>query len=389
MCCFISSNDNRIYAAVESAYGTVPPLAAEQRIPAVKLNVRQTVERPRRRDKTGGRTFQGLPATLRRRNTFDLTTFLSEWVGGAETPPLDTLVRCALGAEGLVFLGGTIATVTDPTHFSFGTAHGLVPGQAIRYQSEIRFVTAIPDDTSVVINAPFTTSPNENDAFDRAITYFPATNLPSASIFDYWSPEDALQRILAGGAVDRMNIRVNSDFHQFSFAGTAREIVDSATFTPGTAGLDEFPSEPPVEGQFSLVPGSLGEAWFGATPTQFHTLLNAEVTLANNIDTRDREFGMPKPGCFAAGERVVTVDLEILSDCRPETVGLYQAAAQRSPISVMFQLGQTEGHLCGVWLNQVIPEVPEFDDEETRLRWRFRNSRAQGTGNDELVVAFA
>jgi hypothetical protein len=36
----------------------------------------------------------------------------------------------------------------------------------------------------------------------------------------------------------------------------------------------------------------------------------------------------------------------------------------------------------------MVPEVPEFDDRETRLQWRFQNSRAQGTVNDELYVAF-
>jgi hypothetical protein len=389
MCCFISSNDNRIYAALESAYGTVAALAAEQRIPAVKFDLRQTVEKLRRRDKTGSRTFLGLPAALRRRTTFDLTTYLSEWATGADAPPSSALVRSALGGEGLLFGGGPLSAVADPTHLTLAAPHGLLPGQAVRFSSEIRFVAAVPDSTTIVINAPFAAAPGHNDELGRTITYFPATNLPSASIFDYWSPEEAVQRIAAGSAVNRMRIQVNSDFHQFMFSGTGREVIDSATFTAGAGGLEDFPAEPPVSGQFSLVPGSLGEAWFGTDPTQFHTLLAAEVTLDNDIETRDREFGMPKPGCFAAGERRVTVDLDILSDCRPETMALYQAAAQRSPISVMFQLGQTEGHLCGIWLNQVVPEVPEFNDEETRLRWRFRDSRAQGTGNDELIMAFA
>jgi hypothetical protein len=390
MCCYISSNDNRIYTALEDGYGTVAAFTAQQRIPAIGLDVRQTVQRPRRRDKTGGRTFLGLPSSLRRRTAFGLTTYLSEWAGDQDAPPYAALVQAALGGEGLLFAGGTILSVTDSTHLEFSGPHGLGPGQAVRFQNEIRFVAAVVDDSTVVINAPFSTPPNASDELGRTITYFPATNLPSASIFDYWSPEDTIQRILAGSAVDRMRIQVNGDFHQFAFAGTARELIDSATFTAGAGGLDEFPAEPALApSQFSLIPGSLGEVWLGAAPTQFHTLLAAEVTLDNNIDTREREFGMPKPGCFSAGERSVTVDLDILSDCKPETVALYQAAAQRTPVSMMFQLGQSEGHLCGVWMNQVVPEVPEFDDQETRLRWRFRNSRAQGTGNDELIVAFA
>lgn len=390
MCCFISSNDNRIYAALESGYGAAASFTAEQRIPAVSLDVRQAVEQVRRRDKTGGRTFLGLPSQLRRRTSFDLTTYMTEWTAGSDAPPYAALFQSAMGGAGLLFAGGDVASMPQPTRIEFTLPHGLLPGQAVRYLTEIRFVAAVVNASTVVINAPFSSTPGTGDALGRTITYFPATSLPSASIFDYWSPEDAVQRILAGSAVDRLRIRVNGDFHQFSFAGSAKELIDSTSFAPEQGGLAEFPAEPPVSaGQFSLVPGSLGEAWFGATPSQFHTLLAAEVTLENNIDVRDREFGMQGVACFAAGERRVTVDMDVLSDCRAETVALYQAAAQRSPISVMFQLGQTEGHLCGVWMNQVVPEVPEFNDEETRLRWRFRDSRAQGTNNDEMVVAFA
>jgi hypothetical protein len=389
MCCYISSNDNRIYAALESGYGTVAAFTAEQRLPAIRLDVRQTADRPRRRDKTGGRTYLGLPNSVRRRTTFDLATYLTEWSAGADAPPYHALLAAAMGGTGSVFTGGTLASVTNPTRMTFAAPHGLIAGQALRYLNEIRFATALPSATAVVLNAPFSETPSTGADFGRTITYFPATELPSASIQDSWSPEDMVQRVLAGSAVDRMRIAVNGDFHQLTFAGTVRELIDSKTFETGQGGLTGFPAEPPIAGQFSLIPGSLGEAWLGALPTQFHTLLGAEVTLDNNIDTREREFGMSKPACFAAGERRVTIDLDILTDCREETSALYQAAAHRSPISVMLQLGQSEGHLCGVLLNQVIPEVPQYEDDEPRLKWRFRDSRAQGSGNDELVIAFA
>jgi hypothetical protein len=70
------------------------------------------------------------------------------------------------------------------------------------------------------------------------------------------------------------------------------------------------------------------------------------------------------------------------------TTGLYQAARQRSPISAMFQLGQQSGQLFGVYLKSIVPEVPEFDDSETRVQWKFHNCRAQGTADDEVVLAF-
>jgi hypothetical protein len=44
--------------------------------------------------------------------------------------------------------------------------------------------------------------------------------------------------------------------------------------------------------------------------------------------------------------------------------------------------------LIGVYMKSVIPDVPQFDDSETRLQLQFKNTRAQGTVEDEVVVAF-
>jgi hypothetical protein len=55
----------------------------------------------------------------------------------------------------------------------------------------------------------------------------------------------------------------------------------------------------------------------------------------------------------------------------------------------MVQLGEQAGQLFGAYMSAMIPEVPEFDDSETRLQWKFTNSRAQGSVDDELYIAFA
>ena len=91
---------------------------------------------------------------------------------------------------------------------------------------------------------------------------------------------------------------------------------------------------------------------------------------------------------MSAGQRTVTAAFELYSQDNAATEELYQAARQESPISVMFQLGEADGQLFGVYLKSVVPEVPEFDDGERRLQWRFRASRAQGTIDDEISVAF-
>jgi hypothetical protein len=166
-------------------------------------------------------------------------------------------------------------------------------------------------------------------------------------------------------------------------------VLDSGSFSSGEGTLTSFPAEPaPGAFDYSIVPGNMGEAWMGASPTQFFTITGGTVTLKNGLATRSREFGTNLPRAISPGQRTVTAAFELYSMDDAATTALYQAARQQSPISVMFQLGQEQGHAMGVNMSSVIPETPEFDDGQNRLQWKFRGSRAQGTVNDEITVAF-
>ena len=123
-------------------------------------------------------------------------------------------------------------------------------------------------------------------------------------------------------------------------------------------------------------------------PRQFFTVTSASIGLKNNLESRSREFGSTLPLAIMPGRREVAVSLELYSQDDSATEGLYQAARQQSPISVMFQLGNTSGQMMAVYLQSVIPAVPEFNDGQNRLQWQFRPSRAQGTVDNEIQVAF-
>jgi hypothetical protein len=187
-----------------------------------------------------------------------------------------------------------------------------------------------------------------------------------------------------------MEISLNGDYHEFRFSGQAQDVVDNGSFGGGAAGLESFPAEPATGGfDYTIVPGNLGEAWLGTSATQFFTITTASVLLNNGLDTRSNEFGSNVPMAVSPGERSVTATFELYSQDDANTQALYQAARQQSPISVMFQLGMSQGQLAGVYLQSVIPVLPEFDDSKHRLQWKFRSSRAQGTVNNEIFVAFA
>ena len=389
MSTYISSNQNRFYCGLEAAYGITPAVTAGNRFSAVKLTARQELDLAARKDKTGSRTFPGSPAGARRKTTFDLKTYMSTWGAGTSQPGCGPLVQSALGAVPLASSGGPIASVSN-TQLTFSAAHGLVTNQAVSFNGEIRFVTSVLDATNVVINAPFSVSPTSGAQLTSTITYLPATNLPSVSLFDYWTPSTAVQRILTGVAVDKMSVTINSDYHELEFKGVAKDIIDSTSFASGDGGMNTFPLEP-AAGTFdmSLVPGNLGQAWIGAAAQQFQTITSASLQVLNHLDERNREFGSSTPLAVAPGPRSVFLGLSLFEKDDAATLGLYQAARQRSPISVMLQLGQSTGQLLGIHLKSVVPELPEFDDSENRLQWRFSKSQAQGTTDDEVAVAFA
>jgi hypothetical protein len=390
MACYISSNQNRFYATLESSFGAVTAAEAENRIPAIRLGIQhQTIQGPRR-DKTGSRTRGGIPAGARTRTQYQLETYMTNWGNINAEPSYGPLIRGALGAAPLLDGGKTVSSTGANNQVTFAAAHGLAAGQAVSFGGEIRFVAAVVNTLTVELNAPFSLTPTNGTPMNPTITYGPATQLPSVSIYDYWSPTTAVQRVLSGAGVDRMKIKVNADYHQFEFSGDARDLIDSVSFASGLAGLTAFPPEPTVAGvDYNIIPGHIGQVWIGAAPSQFFTLTEAEIEISNNVDMRKREFGYAGPTCIAAGEREVGIKFRLYEKDDEATIGLYQAAKNRTPISIMMQLGQSAGQLCGVYLPAVVPEVPEFDDRQPRLEWNFTLSAAQGTADDEIQIAFA
>lgn len=389
MASYISSNANRFYTGLEGSYGQTPAIGAQNRFPAVKLTAKNALEKTDRRDKTGSRTFVGIPAGLRRTTSFDLTTYMTSWTGQGSGPAYGPLFQASMGATPVWYAGGTVAAGSSGTLLVFAAAHGLAGGQGVSCNGEIRFVTAIVSATAVQVNAPFSSAPSAGTELSPCISYFPATELPSVSLFDYWDPRTALQRILCGAAVNRMTVTLNGDFHQFEFEGMAQDLIDSGSFAAGMGQLNAFPAEPALGAfDYSIVPGNMGEAWLGSSPSQFYTITSGTFQLDNSLDLRAKEFGSNLPRAIAPGPRSVTAAFNLYEMDDAATQGLYQAARQQSPISVMFQLGQQTGQAMGVYLMSVVPVVPEFDDGDNRLQWKFQGSRAQGTADNEMVVAF-
>ena len=385
---YISSNANRFYVAIETSYGQARPVTAGNRFPAIRLDAQQVLERSKRLDKSGARTFAGGSKDSRRHTAFEVRTYLTSWDGSTQ-PGYGPLFQAGMGAVPEISSGLSVASVQNSVQIQTTNPHQLSVGSAIRFADEMRFVTSVPDSSSVVINAPFTQTPNANSALGTTITYRVSTALPSVTLYDYWDPAGVLSRIVTGAAVDTLEVLVDGDYHELRFAGPAGDLLDSSSFVQGSAGLDSFPAEPTTAGfDYSIVPGHLGQAWIGGTGTRFYTLTDAAIEVKNDISLRSYEYGSSYPRAITAGLRQVAAHFTLFVQDDAETAALYTAAKRRQSMPAMLQLGQKQGELMGIFVPNVTPEIPEYDDSETRLKWQFRNNLAQGVADDEIYIAF-
>ncbi len=385
----VLSSQNRFYVEKESTYGQVPTIGAGNRISAISLGVTQRRDVRRRRDKTGSRTYTGVTPGSRRRTEFAIETYLVENAAPASGPAYGPLVESGMGGAPLAFNGATAGSGSSASQIEFGSPHGLVVGQAFGFNGELRFVESVDGASSVTVNAPFTAAPASGALLTAAATYPLADELPTAAVFDYWDPVTVVQRILPGAAVNTFEVRVNADYHELEFRGEAQDVLDSVTFFSGEGGLGAFPAEPAVTADSPPpIPGNIGQAWLGTPLTKFLSLASATVRLDNDLDFRVREFGSSVPQCVVPGVRTVTADIELFEADDEATRGLYAAARAQSGVGLMFQLGEESGQMLGVYLPRVDPEIPEFDDGERALSWRFSNARARGSANNEMYIAF-
>lgn len=385
---YILSNNNRYYAALESDYGVVPAIAASHRVPGMRLAIATQKVTAKRRDKTGTRTFLGTPGTPRKVTGYEFEVSLMAQDMGTLPPAAGQMVQAALGGAARHTQAQPATVSGGGLQVDFSAPHGMSEGSAVNVNGELRFVESVPNASSIRVCAPFTKTNGPTVAFP-AVAYTPAESLPSVSLFDYWDPSAAVQRIVRGAGVDEMEIQLDGTEHRLVFRGPAAQHVDSISFQPTTGAFAAFPPEPPLELEtWAPVPGHLGQVWLGNSQTQVLTLTKAQIRVKNNLQTRSFEFGSDYPLGLSPGEREVEVQFEVYSTDQSVFAELYQAAQTETPIPLTIQLGDQPGAMAAIHVKTFVPQVPHFDDGETRLLWSFASSRAQGTGDDEIYFAF-
>lgn len=240
---YILSRANRYYAALETAYGIGAPVSASNRLLGKQFRAHQVTAASTRRDKTGLRTYAASGVQGLRTTAFEFNSVFASSTS-APIPNFDPMLRSAVGGGVELFAGAVVSSMPSASEVQTVSPHGMRAGAAIAYGGELRFVLAVPDPLSLVLNAPFASSVPTNTALGSAAAYMLGNELPSVTIYDYWDPADAVSRFVPGAVVDQLQLSVSGSEAEFNFSGRAADLVDSRTFVQGEAGLNAYPLEP-------------------------------------------------------------------------------------------------------------------------------------------------
>lgn len=228
-----------------------------------------------------------------------------------------------------------------------------------------------------------------------SVTYSLSDSLYYFSGMSFRQPATANQRALAGALVKTatFNFGAGVNVASVSFAGVAPWVVDS--FTLPTASVTDafgwhgmtYPTEPSSHTtNGNQVTGFLGSIQVnGNTYANFKT---GQIKLDTGVDLSE-VFGSYYGGTPEAAERNFTAQLSIYDQDDSTTQALYALCEAKTPVTVIYQIGNQTGNTWTLTLNGVQFASPSLDDGGISFVANIEDSSASGLGLDEgsLVIS--
>lgn len=383
---YIGTHSNRIYLKSEIDHPELNNMTASRVAPVTSLRVSSKRKQLVRRDKTGYRSESPVLGPQRELVEVSMNAYGTGWDGDPGKSAISPILESGFCAASV--LGANLpVSVAAGSQLTFAADANLSVGSALAFGSEIRFVAAVAGPRDVTLNAPFSIVPVTGSSVEGCANLAAGDSVRTMSVLDTWSPAQAVQRLLAGVTADQLSININNDFLEIGMRGFARNLVDSVSGVGGAGFV--FPAPPAGAGNSLAAPiaGHLGQALLGIEGFSVCTLTEAKITIDNNIDPRTDEFGCYGTKAYTLGKRRVSLDMTLFERNDALSQTLYTNAVNNIPVPVMLQIGNQPGSMFGIYLPAVLFAVPEFEDTQSRLLWRFRSSLALGAENDEIFIA--
>lgn len=383
---YIATHSNRVYLKSEVDYPELNEMSEAQLAPVTSLRVSAKRKQLFRQDKTGYRSETPVLGPQRELVEVSMQAYGTGWDGGSTKTAISPLLESGFAAATTVGTSYTVSAVSGGT-ITFDADTDLSVGSALVFGQEMRFVAAVAGPRDVTLNAPFTMEPSTGSALLGSAGLRAGDSVRPMSVLDTWNPTQAVQRFMSGVTADKLTIEINNDFLEVGMKGYAQNLFDSVSGVGGAGFV--FPPAPVGAGSMlaSPIAGHLGQAILGIEGTRVCTLTEAKISIDNNIEPRTDEFGCYGTKAFVLGKRRVTLDMTLFERNDSLSQALYASAANNVPVPVMLQIGNQQGGMFGIYLPAVLFALPDFDDKQARLLWRFQASLALGAENDEIFIA--
>jgi hypothetical protein len=393
------TKNERLYAALETTYGTAATLAAADCVRHISCKFSPIVAKLVREDKTGARSKTAGDVGRKSATWESSHSLVTSGVAGT-LADLDPFFVCLMGTAGVVKTG--TSTITAATNVSpiviTAASHGLATGDMVNITGVLGntaangawFVTVTDANTFSLIgstgNGAWTSGGTINKA---AVKYALSDVIRSMTIGHFITPASLEQQLAIGSVVKTGKFTLGQDVAKVDWTGESKWITSSLYFSDSNAdaemkaGLSAFPTEPasPVTSG-GLIPGYKGKAILGGSLFTKVTSTTINFTTGNEIphDYFGTDYGQDPEGDV----RSITVDASITAEDTAAQALLYKYALEGTPIDVAMQLGIVPGSIVGIYCKGVQLPVPELDSTGKRFIRNFSGAEAHGSSASSL-----
>lgn len=399
----IMSRQEYFFLQNETTFGQIPnttgtaTVAGSNACSMIQFKMNRTVDSIVRKDKTGSRTATaGIPG--RQSATFSTNMSLVTSGTAGTAPDCDPVLRSLFGAAPTA-KSGTI-TITAATNASpiviTATAHGMADYDCVNITgvggntaaNGLWSVRVVDANTINLVgstgNAAYTSGGTGSKV---AIAYSPADAQLSFTGWSFRNPSTSNQRAIGGCVSKQATFNLGEDIATWQCTGEGYWQNDSLNFSNATTaekmGLTAFPTLPG-----SIVTNGTGIGGFtgaavmnGVIQARIRT---AQIKYGSGLDIPNDIFGSPFGDIPEADERNIVLSYNMYEDDSASQAALEQAAARKSSIDFVFQVGTVAGNAYFMVVRGVQLAVPERDDSSRAFTMAYGDSRAYGSG----VAAF-
>lgn len=393
------SRQETFYLQNESSYGTVPnssgtaTVASADACSMIQFKMNKVTDSIFRRDKTGSRTASAGIAGRKIANWSSNMSLVTGATAGT-APDCDPILRSLFGAaptakSGTVLVTG--ATNASPIVIT-ATAHGLSTYDAVTISSVggntaangVWLVNVLTSSTFELINSSGNGSYTSGGSINKAaLVYIPTDAELSFAAWSFRVPSTGQQRVAGGCVAQNGTFNLGEDIATWQASGLAKWVLDSKNFSSATTtekmGLTAFPTDPgsPVTLGGGIA-GFKGMAYLnGGLITRIRT---AQIKYGSGLDLPRDLFGTEYVDNPEADERSILLNYNMYEDDSAAQAALEQAAADKTSLDMLFQVGTTAANIYFMVLRGVQLASPDRDDSQRAFTMNYGDSRAYGSG---------